>query len=980
MIRKFSWLIVSCICFASTTAVALGLGEVELKSALNQPLDAKIDLLSANGLNTDSIKTRLGSKEEFEKAGMDRPFFLTRINFVTTVNQDGTMTITLTSKEPITEPFLNFLVELDWPNGKLLREYTLLLDPPAFDDSSAYAKPQLAEPTQVIPNKNKPSSNIGSGSNYGPVSSSDTLWSIAKRVRQDSTQSVHQVMMALFDANPEAFYNNNINSLKEGAVLNIPQQNVISGYHYQSSVTLVANHNKGWGEPSKPTTKTSETKATNPAQTSMKPASSGGTLSLAKPKERETTANTGTSSQDNNSANSDVLNSLQSDLDASVEATEVLRQENEQLRTNLTNINDRLEKLERLLELKDQQLAAVQQIAREANQAERDKTEQALANTSPFENTSETNPVEFVEDETIIPDDIEPQSSVTEDSETPEITEQNEELVADVEESEGAAKTSSATNNEKEEETLLDTVLSEPLYYIVPLSLILLILALLFIRQRTMRGSAFQEKLVTPSVLDDDVKIDEDMDFADIDDSFQHDDSDIELNGDSDESDPVAEADIYIAYGKYDQAETLLRTSLDTDINNVDIHIKLLECLAESKDKESFEIHYASCSSLLKGQAAEEAAQEMYSESWPGESLVGDDSVQGSLEDEFADLEKELQAFEEDEEQGDSLELDSDTDDDNFNFADTETDIEPLEQSPETTSESSEIDIPSVIDEAADLDDAISSLDASTLEEDDFDLDFDTFDEDESNDTQSIQESIEASDKEEYDFDLDDNFELEDNELDDILTVDDATLEDENVEDLSELDDLASLDSLEDLESNLDITAESAKSDNNLEQENTLSPGTEEESQDAISNDFDFEDVAELDVLDLEDNLDSSFETGLEESGPEESVLEAALDDSLLELDSAETIVRPAVKKEDLSSDLSSDISAEEFDVDFDFDDSGDDFSVSEEDAVSTKLDLARAYIDMGDVDGAKDILDEVMKEASGDALNEAKGLIDSIA
>jgi pilus assembly protein FimV len=978
MIRKFSWLIVSCICFASTTAVALGLGEVELKSALNQPLEAKIDLLSASGLNTDSIKTRLGSKEEFEKAGMDRPFFLTRINFITKVNQDGSMTITLTSKEPITEPFLNFLVELDWPNGKLLREYTLLLDPPAFDDSSAYTQPQLAQPTKVINNRNNNTQNatVASGSNYGPVSSSDTLWSIAKRVRQDSTQSVHQVMMALFDANPEAFYNNNINSLKEGAVLNIPGRNVISGYHYQSSVTLVANHNKGWGEPVKPQSKANNTSSNSKSTNQVKSTPSGGTLSLAKPKEQETSANTGSSSQENNATNSAALNNLQSDLDASIEATEVLRQENEQLRTNLTNINDRLEKLERLLELKDQQLAAVQQIAREANQAEKDKANQESGTaSSPFENITNDNIEANVEDSTSNDGVSDTEQNLATNEETIENlnNEQSEsdQVGKDTETDKPKAAqpvtVDDTKSNPEKEQSLLDTILGEPLYYIIPLSLILLILALLFIRQRTMRGSAFQEKLVTPAVLDDDVKIDEDMDFSDIDDSFQHDDDDMDIHSDSDESDPVAEADIYIAYGKYDQAETLLRTSLDTDINNIDIHVKLLECLAESKDKESFEIHFASCSSLLAGNPAEETVQEMYSEAWPGESLVGDADVQGSLEDEFADLEKELQAFEEDEGQEESLELDLGSDDDDFNFADTATDIPAIVEDTIVT-ETLDADSSSIIEEAEDLDDAITSLDASNDHDDDFDLDFDTFDEETQKNTQSIQESIEASDKEEYDFDLDDNFDLEDNELDDILSIDDAEAAGDNMEDLSELDDLDDLDdlpilgNLSDSEGSLDKSNDEAETNEfDIDELEAL-----DEEDDTLSNDFDFEDVAELDVLDLEDNVS----------------------DATLEVDSAETIVRPVIETNESASDLSADlsaelspeISAEDFDADFDFDDSGDDFSVSTEDAVSTKLDLARAYIDMGDVDGAKDILEEVLKEATGDSLGEAKSLIDSIS
>ncbi|MES0328240.1 MAG: FimV/HubP family polar landmark protein, partial [Gammaproteobacteria bacterium] len=110
---------------------ALGLGEIEVSSALNQKLTARIDLLSAAPEDAESLLIRLASREEFARAGLDRPIALASLKFKTSV-EDGRVFIEIFSPKPIREPFLNFLVEVDWPKGHLIREYTILLDPPTF--------------------------------------------------------------------------------------------------------------------------------------------------------------------------------------------------------------------------------------------------------------------------------------------------------------------------------------------------------------------------------------------------------------------------------------------------------------------------------------------------------------------------------------------------------------------------------------------------------------------------------------------------------------------------------------------------------------------------------------------------------------------------------------------------------------------------------------------------------------------------------
>ena len=113
----------------SALAPALGLGEITLHSALNQPLRADIALVDVGSLEEGELSVSLATADEFSRAGVDRVFFLNDLKF-TPVLRGNRSLIRVTSSKPVNEPFLNFLVQLDQPNGRLLREYTVLIDPP----------------------------------------------------------------------------------------------------------------------------------------------------------------------------------------------------------------------------------------------------------------------------------------------------------------------------------------------------------------------------------------------------------------------------------------------------------------------------------------------------------------------------------------------------------------------------------------------------------------------------------------------------------------------------------------------------------------------------------------------------------------------------------------------------------------------------------------------------------------------------------
>ena len=144
-------LLCALVALASESAYAVELGKLQLHSALNQRLNADIPLTNVSGLGTDEILPGLASAAEFDRMGIDRPYELTNLRFTVQQGQNGQMFVHITSSKPIVEPYLDFLMEVLWPNGRIVREYTILLDPPVFGKSGVQ---QLSAPSsQPAPTK-----------------------------------------------------------------------------------------------------------------------------------------------------------------------------------------------------------------------------------------------------------------------------------------------------------------------------------------------------------------------------------------------------------------------------------------------------------------------------------------------------------------------------------------------------------------------------------------------------------------------------------------------------------------------------------------------------------------------------------------------------------------------------------------------------------------------------------------------------------
>ncbi|MFM7274583.1 MAG: FimV family protein, partial [Gammaproteobacteria bacterium] len=196
--KRASALLIAAALLPAGLAHALGLGEVRLSSALDQPLRAEIELRSVGDLSADEIRVRLASGTEFERAGVERLYSLTELRFAVDLRGDGSGVVRISTEQPVREPYLDFLVEVKWPNGRVLREYTLLLDLPTYKPAPP---PVVQAPVSRAPARPpvSPRSDGGgawSGGDRYQVVSGDTLWRIASRSRPSGT-SVQDMMEAL---------------------------------------------------------------------------------------------------------------------------------------------------------------------------------------------------------------------------------------------------------------------------------------------------------------------------------------------------------------------------------------------------------------------------------------------------------------------------------------------------------------------------------------------------------------------------------------------------------------------------------------------------------------------------------------------------------------------------------------------------------------------------------------------------------------
>src|SRR5579871_3229328 len=255
-----------------SASFALGLGDIRLLSPLNAPLNAEIELLDVTPEEMQTLKAQIAPRETFTRYGLEMPAFLGSVQVKTARTADGRQVIQLKSTDSITEPFITLLVEVSWARGDVVREFTMLLDPPVYtpgqspasntpvaapaagagahegsiarnggavppsEDTSAISPvPPQEEPAAEAPSPRSSRANSsGAGSSAASASAAggtshvvkrgETLSSIASSASGSTANSAQtrSWMLAIYQANPGAF-DKNMNLLRSGAVLRIPE-------------------------------------------------------------------------------------------------------------------------------------------------------------------------------------------------------------------------------------------------------------------------------------------------------------------------------------------------------------------------------------------------------------------------------------------------------------------------------------------------------------------------------------------------------------------------------------------------------------------------------------------------------------------------------------------------------------------------------------------------------------------------------------
>ncbi|MCG2580605.1 MAG: hypothetical protein KA296_06985 [Marinobacter sp.] len=1031
----------------SSVAQALGLGEIELQSYLNEPLEADINLRKSQGVDPDDVFVNIASENDYQRVGIDRNHFLTKLQFEVTTSSDGSLIVNVSSREPLREPYLNFLLEVTWPSGRLMREYSVLVDPPVYAEESgvqeqvdAPSTRQVSAPETRARTTPRTDSRVapqtaGGARTFGPTGSSDTLWKIAASVRPNDSVSMQQVMLAIQDLNPDAFIGDNINRLKRGEVLRIPELDQIQNRSPAEANRQVAVQNEEFSSP---------TRTVDATEPSAPETSVSGSESVGGDELRLIAADDSVSrnSEDGGSAGGDGQTAGGVDAGSAVamEELESARRENEELNTRVEDLQDQVNTLQRLLELKNSQLADMQQMtgeddAQAAEQEAGDSTmeEEPMAAGDQLsgqdgaeqpgeggpEGAGDTSGSTAVTDEvagTGDTADVEGVDSGEEmaDSDTDMAVAEDSEAVADedrvasdesglaVQDPSSAEAVGGAPQDEAQPPVsqpdaagqpadpaqqpakgfpanIIDAITNNFLYQIaLGGGLIVLLLVLLLLARR----NANREKAFYDQINGEEGEADSfDLNLDD------------EGTGETSADDPMAEAETYIAYGQTDKAVQTLETAISREPSRTDLRLMLLGVYAEAQDRSSFDKQFQEVEALEDDRATSEAValREKLEEA---DAMPSIDDLESQLRsdsfkqpDESRNDQAESSQPEQPEDELEDLEVD---------FSDLEiADSRDEEEKTETESDSGmvEYDLSGLEDSADDSAPDIESKDA----EESLDFDFEVSSDDTSDDV-SDELSLEDFDSLETDLTTDEPSEQAE-ELPSFEETSEAKAQES--EGLGDLDESF----LDELDAELDKVAGESEDDESLtDDESALDDLELDVSDEDLALMEEFSDSEDTDTsetlesapaldeeLDLEDSLmDMDSDTPEELASAEESLEASSVqEEELPDLGEADLAATPEEPFSD--SDLEPPVASDSLDTgarksavdDIDESDLGDedDFDfLAGTDEAATKLDLARAYIEMGDVDGARDILEEVALEGDDEQKAEAQDLLKNLS
>ena len=624
MARRTAAVIFTLGCLQAGAVSALGLGELKLDSFLNEPFKASVDLLNMEGLSQHQIRIRLATSDDFDRMGIDRAYFLTSLTFEVSIDSAGQGQVVMRSEGPVLEPYLDFIIEARWPSGRLLREYTVLVDPPVFGSIEAVA---ISVPASEVaegggsPESKKPQATVASSatqvkvakSNLAPgempqrefgsdaasepeagnrylIRRDDTLWQIARNGKPADT-SIHQTMLDIQRLNPDAFIGGNINRMKAGYVIYLPESGDISSSDTASALEQVRQQNQDWrdgastapGRPSGPSLRISTSVAES--------------------------AEVSDSSDDGSGSGS------ASDM-ANLEDLERSERDRAEVEGRLGAMSEQLDTLERIVSLKDDQIAALQSaLAKAEAGAGGDVGEGLMTEAGVVSPLDEEGPIS------------EGTSADLEAASESDIEESHSTEVSEVAEADAPPQAKKPVQRAAQEEGgFMGSIL-----YIVGLLAALGIAVFVFIRRRrsneedevpatdvfadiqldeqALEVEPEPESQVSPVAQETVEEVVEDAAEETVEDAVEKapgfSDSGAygqrkndEYADDSETGDALAEADIYIAYGRFPQALDLLKAAIVSEPGNAAYKLKVMEVCAELGDQTEVMGQYAEVKAL----------------------------------------------------------------------------------------------------------------------------------------------------------------------------------------------------------------------------------------------------------------------------------------------------------------------------------------------------------------------------------------------
>ena len=647
--------LVSC-CLPLSLTQAIGLGEAILHSYLNDPLRVEIPVVDLKQVEASQLRVTVATIDEYQKLGIARDPCINGIELSLQQKRRGTVNIYAHSVEPMVDPVINLIILLVSPEGKLIRNYTLFFDPPGYREiqqavvPSNNKPPQLARPflpetspqgssatlkqsatlshnpgSKTAAISAKPTQSVASTNSkgelmsinngvYGPTQLNQTLWNVAKQISPRTPGNMFQVTWALYTANPDAFAYDNINGLKAGSYLRVPNKQTILNVNTLKARTAIQTQQRDWQQLlQRPTTAAgvANIKKTNTMDKDLSmaidTAADKKTLQPISNSSRDALTNQSATTvpaqrlgvsdgqiKSTEQSTKDIkevvtqpneVRKLRASLAASADALTSEKQKNQVLVDRVETLNSEIAELENAIEQTRKQIKILQ---------ENPQVNQSVSSSKTLESTS------------------------TAAKQSPAVTMKSASSSEELEEASTAAKQSPAVTvesvpanlktvklnikSEKTDQAVLpvksvttkshdNVAVTKTNILFMSVGLVVLIVAvcitLIWRRQRKRRHGRDAQQYFHSTHIDESDEAETDHLFEDDEFSESEDISSDSISAPS--IDVKEEVSVFIAYGRYEKAIKLLEQAILADPNDVELKVLLLQCFAKTKDYQKFE-------------------------------------------------------------------------------------------------------------------------------------------------------------------------------------------------------------------------------------------------------------------------------------------------------------------------------------------------------------------------------------------------------